>query len=381
MDPITLGIIATLFVLATGGATTAAVRHRRRIQKQLQFKNSLRARRPVAGIQLSLFDVFWDLGASEFALELMVHHHLIPDNSEDPDIFGGWSRLEDLIVQHGNYGAFLEDSLEAIQEFFEEHRRAGHRRRLPGLTGAARRVVPVPRRLESDQASPQADSAPDPATPPSSAEVQQRRNLRAGHATLGLQSGATNGEVDIDELGELGAMDILQSVFDGSLGTRIEKWWKMRELRKLRKELDETLSQLYRFYADTARRTPEFYEPIYDAHHRWRGEANRLRVVARRRPWADEPFELAADALFELAIDLSEHFAKRAWDTTYQTVESIHNHARNGNTAMAGYLVYLNRYAFFAGRHREYADYARKVEYATHRVREEIIRLRDEGIV
>ena len=380
MDPITLTIIATLFVLATGGATTAAVRHRRRVQRQLRFKNSLRTRRAVAGLHLSIFDVFWDLGASEFALELMIHHHLLPDNGDDPDNFGGWSRLEDLIIQHGNYSDFLEDSLEAIQEFFEEHRRAGHRRRLPGLTGAARRVVPIPLRLESDRSDATAPP-PDPASPPSSAEVKRRRDVRAGKQAPGLYSELTQREVDIDKLGTLGVLDILQSVFDGSLADRIEKWWKMRDLRKLRKELDETLASLYYFYADVARRTPDFYEPIYDAHKRWRDEANRLRLATRRRPWAHEPFEIASDVLFELAIDFSEHLAKRAWETTFRAVENIHGHARKGDQAMAGYLVYLNRHAFFAGRHPDYADYSRKVEYATHRVREEVIRLRDEGVV
>lgn len=380
MDPVTIGIIATLFVLATGGATTAAVRRRNRVRRRQKLTERLRQPRPVAGQSLSLFDVFWDLGASEFALELMAHHDLIPDDGDDLDAFGGWSRLEDLIVQHGNYSEFLDDSLDAIQEFFEQHRQAGHRRKLPGLTGAARRVVPIPRRLESDRDS---ASAPDVerATPPTSAEVQQRRDIRAGHDSPGLRTESVAQDVDIDRLGDLGAMDILQSVFDGSLGDRIEAWWKMRQLRKLRKELDAALKVLYQFYADTARRNPDFYAPIYDAHQRWRAEATRLRARSRQRPWAGEPFELAGDVLFELAVDLSETLARRAYQTTYHAVETIHRHAQQGDVAMAGYLVYLNRHAFFAGRHPDYADLARKVEFATHRVREEIIRLRDEGIV
>ena len=379
MDPITLTII-TLFVLATGGATTAVVRRQQQARKQLRLKESLRARQPVGDQRLSIFDVFWDLGASDFALELMAHHHLLPHDSES-EIFGAWSRLEDLIDQHGSYEGFLEDSLEAIQEFFEEHRRAGHRRRLPGLTGAARRIIPVPRRLESDDSSAIAERpAAAEAKPPSAAGMRERRELRTGGRNLGLQPELSHEEVDLDRLGKLEPLDVLKSVLDGNVGDRIEQWWKMRQLRQLRKELDEALEAFYQFYADTARRNPDFYEPLYDAHQRWRDEATRLRFTGRRRPWDGAPFELAADVLFELAVHLAERLARQAYHTTYYTIENIHRHARDDERAMAGYLVYLNRHAFFAGRHPGYADHARRIEYATHRVQEEVIQLRNEGI-
>ncbi len=377
MDPITLTII-TLFVLATGGATTAVVRRQKRARRLLRLRENLRARRPFGDQRLSIFDIFWDLGASDFALELLAHHQLLPEDDET-EVFGAWSRLEDLIEQYGGYEGFLEDSLEAIQEFFEEHQRVGHRRRLPGLTGAARRVIPIPRRLESDSSPSTAEpaSAPAPA-PPSAAGIRERREARTGGRSLGLKPEMRHEEVDLDNLGKLKPLDILQSVLDGNIGDRIEQWWKMRRLRQLRDELDDALVALYQFYADTARRNPDFYAPLYDAHQRWRDEVSRLRFTSRRRPWSNTAFELAADVLFELAIDLAEHIAKRAYDTTYYTIENIHNRARNDDRAMAGYLVYLNRHAFFAGRHPGYADHARKVEYATQRVREEVIRLRNE---
>ncbi len=380
MDPITLVIITTLFVLATGGATTAAVRRTRKQRKLLQLRESLRARRAFGEHRLSLFDVFWDLGASDFALELMAHHSLLPDDDDDRELFGAWSRLEDLIDQHGSYERFLEDSLEAIQEFFEEHRHAGHRRRLPGLTGAVRRTIPL--RLESDKSDDDSTALAKAEKPPSAAGLRERRQLRRGQGHLGLQPEmAGEEEVDLDQIGKLEPLDVLQSVLDGRLGDRIEQWWKMRTLRQLRKELDQALESFYEYYADTARRDPDFYEPLYDAHRRWRDETTRLRFTARRRPWDDAPFALAADILFELAVDLAEKLSQRAYHTTYHTIENIHAHARRDDRAMAGYLVYLNRHAFFAGRQPGYADRARKIEYATQRVREEVLRLRDDGVV
>ncbi len=385
MDPVTVAIIATLFAIATGGATTVAVRQRQRRRHRVQLREDLAARRPVGNQRLSIFDVFWDLGASDFALEMMDHNGLIPKDVGDRQVVAAHSQLEDRIAQHGNYQDFVEDSLEAIQEFFDEHQHAGHRRRLPNLKAAARKVVPVTRRLETDDELPQApggdDTAPRrPSGPPSASKARRRQKLRTG-GHLGLRAGADRDEIDLDDIGDVGALDVLQSLFDGGLGIQLEKWWKMRNLRRLRDDLDDALASFYDFYADAARRNPDFYDPLYDAHHRWRDEATRLRWTARRRPWADRDYALAADVLFELAVELSNSLARRAYSTTYDTIETIHDHAAAGDRAMAGYLVYLNRHAFFAGRHPDYADRARKIEYATQRVREEVVRLRDEGIV
>ncbi len=384
MDPITLAII-TLFVLATGGATTAAVRKRQRTVQRAAIREHLQARRPIAGTRVALFDVFWDLGASDFALELMAHHYLLPHDAGDEEILGTWSRLEDLVIQHGGYGEFLRDSLDAIQEFFREHQSAGHRRRLPGLSDAARRVIPVPRRLGSDNHTDnlpaRADHSQIDSPLPDEKGVQRRRTSRTSGAEGSLHVGGPQESVDLDEVGNLKPLEILQSILEGDFGDRLEKWWKMRRLRQLRTDLDDTLREFYQFYADAARRQHDFYDPLYDAHRRWKDETTRLRFAARRRPWSGAPYELSADVLFDLAIELSNRLAAQAYRSTYQVIETIHDHARRGDLPMAGYLVYLNRHPFFAGRHPEYADLARKIEYATHRVREEIVKLRDEGVV
>lgn len=379
MDPVTLSIIAALFVLATGGATTAAVRRRRKKRQRAFLREHLRMRRPIAGQRLAIFDVFWDLGASDFALELMSHHYLLPDEASEQAIAGAWSRLEELVTQHGDYDQFLVDSLEAIQEFFVEHRHAGHRRRLPNLTDAARRVIPVPRRLEGDQLPARTDTVES--VIPDEADAKKRREYRRGFVDEPLQRDRPHEDVDLDKVGDIKPLDLLHSVLEGSLAERVEQWWKMRRLRRLRTELDEALADLYHFYADLARRERHFYEPLYDAYRRWKDETTRLRFAASRRSWADQPDARAADVLFELAVELSKQLARRAYDSTYHVVETIHGHARRGDLSMAGYLVYLNRHPLFAGRYPQYADPVRRVEFATHRVREELVKLRDQGVL
>src|SRR5690554_2668040 len=122
MDPITWALLTTLVLLA-GGGVTQATRQRRRARARQQLQEALRTARPMGNTRISIFDVYWDLGASSWALELMQHHSLLP--STEDAIFGAWSRLEDLVAGHGSYDAFLEDSLDAIGEFFAEHREVG----------------------------------------------------------------------------------------------------------------------------------------------------------------------------------------------------------------------------------------------------------------
>jgi hypothetical protein len=196
---------------------------------------------------------------------------------------------------------------------------------------------------------------------------------------IGMMAGGTHEEVHLDAIGNLSAGDLLMSVIDGSLGLRLDRWWKQRRLRQRRQELDQTLVALYDFYADVARRNPNFYDPLYDAHLRWRDEATRLRQQRRARYWKTQPWSLTADALYDDAIALSERLAERAYGSTYRAIEAIHEHTARGNPSMAGYLVYLNRHAFFAGRHPSYADFSRDVEFATAKLSEEITRLRDRG--
>lgn len=387
MEPITWAILTTLVLLA-GGGVTQATRQRRRAVERAQLRQALRVSRPVGNTRVSIFDVYWDLGASSWALELMHHHNLLP--STEDAIFGAWSRLEDLVAGHGSYDAFLEDSLEAIGEFFSEHREVGSRRQLPALSYEDRRL------LEVDPGGAQPAEADDDNLPvlrragsgvPTHQEARQRRALRGDTrsggdwgASLGL-SERGSAIFDVDRIGNLDAAAVLGAFVSGDLGRRLEQWWKMRRVRQLRDALDKELSDFYTFYADIVHRTPDFYSPLYDASRRWRDEATRQRFDRKHRDWRGERWGQAADLLSEDAVALAESLAERAFKNTHDTIETLHAHAARGNVAMAGYLVYLNAHAFFAGRHPEYGERMRRVDFATHRLQEELRKLRDEGVL
>lgn len=364
MDPLTI-LILTLFVLATGGSATAMVKRRQKTLARLGLQQDLKTPRRLEDQRLSLFDLFWDLGASDVALELMDHQDLLPTRREE--MHGSWSRLTTLVRESGSYEDYLDTCREALQELFTDHRRAENRRRLPGLTEAGRRTISLP-----------AVSRP---AGPTAQEIRDRQNLRMGREEPGIEmhAGGTQQEIHLDSIGNLSATDLLMSVVDGSLGNRLEQWWKQRRLRKRRQQLDEELVNLYEFYADVARRTPTFYEPLYDAHLRWNDESTRLRQEIRSRPWSNEPWAETADMLYEEALNLSEALSQRAYHSTYRAIEALHEHARRGDRAMAGYLVYLNRHAFFAGRHPAYVEHCRDVEFAISKLSDELLRLRDEG--
>ncbi|RAL24687.1 hypothetical protein DL240_00310 [Lujinxingia litoralis] len=385
MEPITWAILTTLALLAGGGLTQAA-RQRRAAQERVQLRAALRAPHPVGATRVSVFDVYWDLGASSWSLELMAHHDLLPEHEEE--IFGVWHRLEDLVAGHGSYDAFLEDSLEAIGEFFDEHRHVGSRRQLPGLSQRRRRVL----ELEGPESAEVADNLPvrrhEGSGVPTHQEARRRRALRGdtrsgygGPVTLGLSERGGGGLFDVEKLGNLDAQSVLGAFISGDLGRRLEQWWMMRRVRQLRDALDQELIAFYTFYVEAVRRSPHFYEPLYDASRRWREEATRLRFDRKRRDWRGEEWGLAADVLSEDAISLATSLSERAYQNTHATIETLHGHAAAGNTAMAGYLVYLNAHAFFAGRHPDYGDHLRRVDFATHRLQTELRRLRDQGLL
>lgn len=379
MEPITLAIIITLFALLSGGSV-AAYRRRQEALHRLRLEDTLKTHHRLEDQRISLFEIFWDLGASDFALELMAHYGLLPEKREE--LAAIWQRLADYIEQHGSYDEFLRDALDAIQEFYSDHLQAGHRRLLPGLSATTTRQIPVPRRLTTELAEPEmAEKSQATIEKPTSASLRERRRIREGRLEPGLLEQGSGESIDIDKVADFPLSTLLESFLDGNLAGQFEKWWKLRKLRQKRQQLDAKLEAFYDFYAAAARQNPDFYAPLYDAHERWRDEANRLRLHRDTRPWKDKPYATSADLLYEQAIDLAEQLSNQAYRATYQTIESIHDHARAGRKAMAGYLIFLNRYAFFAGRHSDYARYVTAIEFATQRMREELIALRDQGLL
>lgn len=392
MDPVTILIIA-LLALGGGGSAGGAAIYLRRRMLHARLRQAMVERRPHDGKQRSLLDVFWDLGVSEFALEIMASQGLLAESADEVDL--AHLRLDELLETHGGWDAFIDETLEVIGEFYAEHKEAGDRRRLPTLSMRVRKLLPtgepaaeplgsgvstgelVPYQPPGDLAAVDADGSGHGLPGRHAALAERGPALAVAEAPLADSRGQA--QIDIDRVGDLGPLDLLGGLFEGRFTTRLQQWWDTRRLRSRKSELDAALIDFYELYRDCATADPSFYDMVYDTARRWRDEALRIGRMADRRRWAGEGWAPAADVLVAEARRFANHLEQRARRNIDQTIESIHQSASRGDAAMAGYLVYLNRHAFFAGRASGYDKLERRVEQAIYHVQEELRALKREG--
>jgi hypothetical protein len=388
MEPLTITLLM-FFVLLSGGTTRQVYKRTKKRQKE-ELREVLLEKFPAPDRYISLFDIFWDLGVSDFALVIMGHQDLLPRGKADREAL--FRQIDDRIEAHGSYEAFISDVLEAIQEFYQDHRRAGQRRALPTLSLPAVKLLPMPSG-SADGAS--TALAARSAVPPSSPEdglpdgylldlefeerTRIRENRSAADSAL-VPTGASQ-VVDIDELLAAGPLDILKGVLQGNFADRLGRWIQLRQLRQLRSELDEKLGALYLMFDSMARRDPDFFAPLYDLTRRWEREAMRIEHLEKQRPWADRPYAQASDLLMEEARIFARYLARHARQNTDEALQSIQRSAQRGDRAMAGYLVYANRFAFFAGRGDHHARLVSEIEYTASRIQGEIRELRQRDVV
>lgn len=384
MDPTTV-ILILLSVLAGGGVSGAAVVAARRRRRQL-LKEALRRERDHDGRSLSLVDVFWDLGASDFALELMRSDQLLPAEVDAVD--DAHRRLDAIIESHGSYRQYLDDSLEAIREFYEAGAAASNRREIPTLKTRARKLLPVG---ESEESASFEASALVPRAGGDTAgrrdalgsyldeSLDEKRRMRESHRVPGIRTEGrieSPGQVvDVDDIDSFDPGELMTSIVEGRVGEQIQQWWEGRRLRSLKNRLDQAFEDLYDYYCDQVDRTPNFYDNLFDTSDRWYREAERIGDIRDRDPLEGHPAETTADVLLQVAEETARAIARRAERETTRAIERIHDHARRGDFAMAGYLVYLNHHAMFAGRGEEYGKYVRRIENTAHKVKKEMRRL------
>lgn len=386
MDPTTV-ILILLSILAGGGASKATLDLVRRLRRH-RLEEALGRERRHDGRRLSVFDVFWDLGASDFALELMRHDELLPADAGDlQDVH---RRLEAVIESHGSYQQFVDDSLEAIREFYRAGADAPNRREVPALETRARKLLPV-----GEQGGDASSLEVSALVPGDEGGLRERADERLGHfadrsldekrrlqksnRVPGVRAegrvSSPGSVVDVDDVADFDPGEILTSVVEGRFTETIEEWWEGRKLRGLKDELDRAFEDMYDFYVEQVDRTPGFYDNLFDIADRWEEEADRMREVREQSPLEGHACETAADVLLEMAEETARSIARKSERQTADAIERIHDAARDGDFAMAGYLVYLNHHAFFAGRSPEYGDYVRRIENTAHRVKQEIRRL------
>jgi len=322
----------------------------------LRMKDAIRVRQSGnVRAEHSIFDVFWDLGASEFAIEVMAHQGFLPKEVDDLEI--ALDQLQDAIKVQGNYQTFIRENLEAIEEMYAEHRQAGNRRALPLLELRQHKTLELP-----------AITGPvEPGKMPVHIDHSERREDMIPF----LDQGTSVLEIDIDALVRVDPIAMLKSVFFGE-SEELARWWNMRTLRGMRNSLDEDLRRLYEAYVFEATRDPDYYRNLYDVAERWMSETRRIEDLEVRDVFKRRPIGVCARALLREAAAVSRKMANRARLNVDQTIELIHHHARMGNTAMAGYLIFLNHRAFFAGKTGRIQPLLQSIENTTYKMQSEL---------
>lgn len=392
MDPIAITIL-TLIALVFGG-TTASSQYK--VYREQALRKAMRTKRYITGgYSLSLFDVFWDLGASDYALEMMGKDHLLPATLHDLKM--SYSILTERIQQHGSYHEYIEDTLASIETYYREHRLIGSRTQTAQTLqlAAQKGLLPLQQSGTSPTQSRQTSTAlthqpknhDSYQTMMMSFSLEDRQSLRH-HNTSSLPGSLVlsydpNGQIDfdLDQITGLDVSGILTMLFGGVLTTGLHKWWKMRRLRTLKTTLDQELSALYDLFATHASRGPNFINTLYHGARQWELEANRLETLLNANPAADRTWHLAASILLKDACDLARELTEQAYSTTRRGLETIKYHGSNDNKPMAGYLIYLNQHAFFAGRVPNYASYTNRVEAAAYHIQAELNKLHREGVI
>ena len=333
----------------------------------------------VPGRTVSIYDVFWDLGVSDFALEIMHSQGILPTpNTSLEDVR---AQLVEHIQHNGSYEVFVQELLEAISEVYREHLRTGHRRAMPSLINRGQKLLPSAHMPVAQAAQSQQSDLPQGFLLDMS--LRERAQARANMGTYGLihAHARADEEVDVDQLGRLDPLALLGSLFQGTFSTVAKNWFQMRQLRHLRKELDDALSTLFRFFDARAKQDVRFLEPLYDLANRWAAEGGRISALMHDAPWKHKPWALSADILMEEALAMSQALELGAFRNTKETLESVRRHADRGDLPMAGYVVYLNHYAFFARLSSDYSHLIRDVEFATGRIQRELSVLRAKRII
>lgn len=309
---------------------------------------------------VSLLDLFWDLGASDYALEILAHRDLLLD---DP---GGlpalMQELPALVAEAGSYRALVDEILEAIREFDLQHRAAGDRRALPGLAAPPIKALPAA-----------AETTPTQTT----ATARDWEAWRTGGATGGLAGGQVT---DLDQVLDAGVGSLLTGLFEGNVGQEFRRWTAQREAKKIRNELDRALEALWSVYASHVATDARTMQWLHDSARRWDAERNRIDALRGAAPYANRSWAPCADALLEAASELAVQMAHAARANVADTLARIDALAAQGDRAMAGYLVYVNRYALFVGRMELGDTQIRAVESASDRLRIKLSQLDRQGL-
>lgn len=360
MDPITLILIGTGGAAAAGVA--AAVGPLWRHLKQRKARELVQ--RPVIGAQAgsdaprSIYDVYRDLGADGFALEVMRHMHLIPEGEEDLEAVA--SHLSDAISSFGGYDSMVASLHETIEELVEDRAKDGDRGRRLTLTAphqtesllpSVARPSGLPPGEEVKQLEAHTPGA-RPSVPPGAPESQSPRL----HATVDEALAELFGQGRSPHAGSLedGSGSIAAIVIGGVLGSLttggnfwdgVSRFVHRRRVKQMRSRLNEQLAGLS---LDLFHAPPEISQQVEHnlelivQQKRWNVEQHRREIV-RYRKLPRKQQRTSELALKMLAAEEAREALNQAEREVKKLNTQITRHRRSGKHALAGFLIYVNR--------------------------------------
>lgn len=372
MEPFTFFVLLASLI-SSGALGAGALKSYRKRQKKAFYLALVQQRIRVLDQDLSIFALFWDLGVSDYALEIMAAQKILP--RDIGSVRGTLDQLQYLISNYESYSSFSQDMLDAIQEFYDLHKEVGPRRQVPALHSADRKSIKIAAIKDSNALVPYHDP-----TLNLDHDIDGRVAARRGEIPM-LAFGSDGDVIDIDQVGVVSPLDFLEGLFYGSFRTKLDKWFKLRQLRHLKSNLDKELIDFHQYFVNQMKCVPNFVDHIYDVSRRWEREKNRIDALRLKRPWASRPWSLVADLLIQHALDEAQNLQFKAKLNVDTTLGKISSTAGLGNRSLAGYLVYLNHHAFFAGRSPGYGEGVRKIEAAAYHVQQEIMTLKSKGVI
>ncbi len=394
MDPITLAIILGVSAMAATGlgvATPPLVRHRR-----LRRAEEL-VTRPIVGAQAgdgaarSVYEVFEDLGKSEYALEVMRSMDLLPESEKDIERVA--ANLAEAISNFGGYEPLVTSLGETIQMMHDEG----------GLGGTTGRLTLVaPKQTESllpavgrpTSQLPEAESAP--ALPPSSGDDEEegdngpelRRASNPPNPTLQptvdqALANIFNSKSPQSELLEPGGGGLAAIVVGGVLGSLttggtfwdgVSRFVKRRRVKQMRTRLSQELGGLSLdvFHAQGAVKDQvDRNTEVFLQNYRWLVERHR-REVARHKKLPKRQRSNTQQAMKLLATRDARRSLTAAERDVKQLKAQITKHRRSGRHDLAGFLLYVNREALLGGLN-DFDARIESIEVAGYQLREAML--------
>jgi hypothetical protein len=365
VDPITLAILIGAGAAAAAGATAGVFPIWRRVR--LGRAREL-VTRPIIGAQAgsdaprSVFDVFRDLGSTEYALEVMRHMGLIPETEAELELVAG--SLSDAIASYGGYDLMIESLRETIQDLTEDQGKD------PSEILSRRLTLSAPHQTEA--LLPSVDR-PGGAALPAPEEVKRlearTRSSREGGGTGAGSGGAqphlhATVEEALDELFnsdrspdagtlEQGAGGVAAIVIGGVLGSLttggfwdgVSRFVHRRRVKQMRSRLNQELLglSLDLFHApQPIGQQVERNLALVVQERRWVVERRR-REVSRHRKLPAKQRSHAQIALRMLASREAQEALAGAERDTRKLLAQITRHRRSGRHDLAGFLIYVNR--------------------------------------